>query len=141
VLVRWMDKIANGEPPLIFGDGSQTMDFVCVPDIARANVLAAEADVTDAAFNVASGVETSLDELAQTLLRVMGSDLSVEYGPERKVNSVPRRLADTSAAREALGFEAEIGLEEGLSLLVDWWQAANRPGGDSAPLVSTEAAS
>ena len=60
VLVRWMERIANGEPPLIFGDGTQTMDFVCVPDIARANVLAAEADVTDAVFNIASGVETSL---------------------------------------------------------------------------------
>ena len=95
VLVRWMERIAGGEPPLIFGDGKQTMDFVCVPDIARANVLAAEADVTDAVFNIASGVETSLNELAETLLRVMGSDLSIEYGPERAVNGVTRRLADT----------------------------------------------
>ena len=100
VLVRWMERIAAGEPPLIFGDGTQTMDFVYVADIARANVLAAEADVTDAVFNVASGVETSLNELAETLLRVMGSDLPVEYGPERAVNEVPRRLADTTAARE-----------------------------------------
>jgi UDP-glucose 4-epimerase len=124
VLVRWMERIANGEPPLIFGDGEQTMDFVCVPDIARANVLAAEADVTDAAFNIASGVETSLNELAETLLRVMGSDLAVEYGPERAVNGVTRRLADTSSARDALGFSAEIDLEEGLTLLVEWWREA-----------------
>jgi UDP-glucose 4-epimerase len=118
-----MERIAAGKPPLIFGDGSQTMDFVCVPDIARANVLAAEADVSDAVFNIASGVETSLDELARTLLRVMGSDLSVEYGPERSVNGVTRRLADTSGAREALGFSAEVGLEDGLTQLVDWWRA------------------
>jgi len=98
------------------------MDFVCVPDIARANVLAAEADTTDSVFNVASGVETSLGELAETLLRVMGSDLSVEHGPERAVNGVTRRLADTSAAEEVLGFSAEIGLEEGLSQLVEWWR-------------------
>ena len=122
VLVRWMERIVAGEPPLIFGDGSQTMDFVCVPDIARANVLAAEADITDSVFNIASGVETSLSELAETLLRVMGSDLSVEHGPERAVNGVTRRLADTTAAREALGFSAEIGLEEGLAQLVEWWQ-------------------
>jgi len=133
VLVRWMERIAAGEPPLIFGDGAQTMDFVCVPDIARANILAAEADVTDAVFNIASGVETSLNELAEALLRVMGSDLSVEYGPERSVNGVTRRLADTSAAKEALGFSAEIDLEEGLSQLVDWWRA-NRS--DSAVPVS-----
>jgi UDP-glucose 4-epimerase len=123
VLVRWMERIAAGEPPLIFGDGEQTMDFVCVPDIARANVLAAEADVTDRVFNIASGVETSLNELAQTLLHVMGSDLSIEYGPERSVNGVTRRLADTAEARDALGFEARIDLEEGLTQLVEWWRA------------------
>lgn len=122
VLVRWMERIANGKPPLIFGDGKQTMDFVCVPDIARANVLAAEADVTDAVFNIASGVETSLNELAETLLRVMGSSLPIEYGPERSVNGVTRRLADTSGARDALGFSAEIDLEEGLTQLVEWWR-------------------
>jgi len=122
VLVRWMERIAAGEPPLIFGDGNQTMDFVCVPDIARANVLAAEADVTDAVFNIASEAETSLNELAETLLRVMGSNLSIEYGPERAVNGVTRRLADASAAREELGFSAEIDLEQGLSQLVEWWR-------------------
>jgi UDP-glucose 4-epimerase len=122
VLVRWMERIADGQPPLIFGDGTQTMDFICVPDIARANVLAAEADVTDIVFNIASGVETSLQELAEALLRVMGSELPVEYGPERAVNGVTRRLADTSAARRGLGFSAEIDLEQGLAQLVEWWR-------------------
>jgi UDP-glucose 4-epimerase len=123
VLVRWMERIEAGEPPLIFGDGTQTMDFVYVGDVARANVLAAQADATDEVFNVASGVETSLGGLASTLLRVMGVDLPVQYGPERAVNKVPRRLADTSRARERLGFEAQVGLEEGLTRLVDWWRA------------------
>jgi UDP-glucose 4-epimerase len=97
------------------------MDFVFTEDIARANVLAAECPVTDEVFNVASGVETSLTELAETLLRVMGSDLDIEYGPERKVNPVSRRLADTAQARDGIGFEARVGLEEGLTRLVDWW--------------------
>ncbi len=123
VLVRWIERISRGEPPLIFGDGSQTMDFVCVPDIARANVLAVEAGVTDAVFNIASGVETSLQGLAETLLRVMGSDLPIEYGPERAINGVTRRLADTSSAARELGFRAEIDLEEGLTELVEWWQS------------------
>ena len=122
VLVRWMERIVEGKPPLIFGDGRQTMDFVYVEDIARANILAAEADVTDDVFNVASGVETSLAGLAQQLLDVMGSDLAIEFGPERAVNKVSRRLADTSRARDCIGFEAQIGLEEGLSRLVDWWR-------------------
>lgn len=122
VLVRWMERIAAGKPPLIFGDGRQTMDFVFTEDIARANLLAARADVTDAVFNVASGVETSLLGLAEALLRAMDSDLEVEFGPERAVNGVTRRLADTSAAREQLGFEATVGLEDGLRRLVDWWR-------------------
>ena len=99
VLVRWMERIVDGQPPLIFGDGLQTMDFVYTTDIARANVLAAASDVTEGVYNVASGAETSLLELAEALLRVMGSDLPVEHGPERAVNGVVRRLADTSAAR------------------------------------------
>ena len=127
VLVRWMERIEAGLPPLIFGDGKQTMDFVYISDVARANVLAAASDVTDKVYNVAIGVETSLGELAQALLRVMGSELSPEYGPERKVNPVARRLASTTAAANDLGFKAEVSLHDGLAELVDWWQAA-RPG-------------
>ena len=123
VLIRWMNAIAAGQPPMIFGDGLQTMDFVHVEDIARANVLAAAASATDAAFNVASGIETSLNMLLSMLLHVMGSSLQPEFAPARKVNPVPRRLASTAAAREQLGFEAQITLEEGLKSLVAWWQA------------------
>ncbi|WP_026373381.1 NAD-dependent epimerase/dehydratase family protein [Agrococcus lahaulensis] len=122
VLVRWMERIDDGKPPVIFGDGRQTMDFVCVPDVARANVLAAQSDVVDGDYNVASGRETSLLELAEALLRVMGSDLGVEHGPERAVNGVERRLGDTTAARRDLGFETTIDLEEGLRQLVEWWR-------------------
>ncbi len=138
VLVRWMERIAEGKPPLIFGDGKQTMDFVCVPDIARANVLAAQAPVTDAVYNVASGTEVSLCGLAEALLRTMDSDLDVEYGPARAVNGVTRRLASTEAARRDLGFEAKIGLEEGLAELVEWWRAEKAVGQDPM-LVGSEA--
>jgi UDP-glucose 4-epimerase len=123
VLIRWMERIVAGEPPLIFGDGTQTMDFVFTEDIARANLLAAESDVTGEVFNIGSGTETSLRELADALLRVMGSDLSVELGPARAVNGVTRRLADVSAAEKWLGWHAEVGLEEGLRRLVAWWRA------------------
>ena len=121
VLVRWMERISAGQPPLILGDGLQTMDFVYVDDIARANILAAKSAATDKVYNVACGVETSLRGLAATLLDVMGSDLEPEYGPERSVNSVRRRLASTRAALDDLGFEAQVDLHEGLSRLVAWW--------------------
>ncbi|HKE99812.1 MAG TPA: NAD-dependent epimerase/dehydratase family protein [Actinomycetes bacterium] len=123
VLVRWMERIERGEPPLILGDGSQTMDFVYVDDVARANLLAARSDASDDVFNVASGTETSLVGLAEALLRVMGSDLPLEHGPARAVNPVSRRLADTRHAAERLGFRAEVGLEDGLRRLVGWWRS------------------
>jgi UDP-glucose 4-epimerase len=123
VLVRWMERIANGTPPLIFGDGAQTMDFVYTEDVARANVLAIQSDVVEGSYNVASGVETSLLDLAKALLQAMDSDLSLEFGPERPVNGVTRRLADTSAAARDLGFEAEVSLDDGLRRLVEWWRA------------------
>ena len=124
VLIRWMERLARGEAPIIFGDGSQTMDFVNVLDVARANLLAAKADVTDTVFNVASGTETSLKELAQLLAQVMEVPVGPEFAPERKVNPVPRRLADTTRAQAELGFSATISLEEGLRELVAWWRQA-----------------
>jgi len=122
VLVRWMERIMDGEPPLIFGDGLQTMDFVFTGDIARANLLAAASDSRDGVYNVASGTETSLLGLAEALLQAMGSDLSVAHGPDRAVNGVTRRLADVAAARADLGFSAETPLTEGLRELVAWWK-------------------
>ncbi len=137
VLVRWMERIEAGGSPLILGDGSQTMDFVYIDDVARSNLLAATIDATDVVFNVASGTETSLLELANLLIEVMGSDVPIEYGPERSVNKVPRRLADTSSARERLGFDAAVDLEEGLRRLVDWWRAERTNGAVPAALAAS----
>ncbi|MGZ7013972.1 MAG: NAD-dependent epimerase/dehydratase family protein, partial [Acidimicrobiales bacterium] len=89
VLVRWMERIEAGEPPLILGDGSQTMDLVQVQDVARANVLAAATPHVGEVFNVASGTSTSLAELAGALTRVMGKpELVPVHGPERATNGV-----------------------------------------------------
>ena len=121
VLIRWMQRIAAEQSPLIFGDGAQTMDFVYTTDIAHANILAAASEVTEGVYNIASEQETSLRGLAEALLRTMGSDEHIEFGPERQVNGVTRRLASTEAARRDLGWTATVGLEDGLSRLVDWW--------------------
>lgn len=124
VLIRWMDRIAAGQPPIIFGDGLQTMDFVDVRDVARANVAAALAPAGDDAFNVASGTEVSLRQLAEALLGTMDRrDLAIDYQPPRAVNPVERRLGDVAKASALLGFETRIGLDQGLRDLVAWWRA------------------
>jgi UDP-glucose 4-epimerase len=126
VLIRWMERIESGQPPLILGDGKQTMDFVFTEDIARANLLAAASDASDEVFNIGSGTETSLVELAEALLRAMDSDLPLEFGPPRGVNAVTRRLANVSQAAERLGWKAETGLDDGLRQLVTWWRQQRR---------------
>lgn len=123
VLIRWMNRVEAGQPPLILGDGKTSMDFIYIDDIARANVAGLKSEATDEVFNIASGVETDLNELAATLMRVMGRRLEPEYGPERKVNAVPRRLASIEKARRMLGWQPEVDLEDGLGRLVNWWRA------------------
>lgn len=124
VLIRWMERLEAGLPPVIFGEGHHTMDFVHVGDVARANILAARAKVTDEVFNVGSGTETSLVQLAQILASVMGRQgIALEFAPERSINPVPRRLASTGKAERLLGFRATTVLEKGLAELVKWWRA------------------
>lgn len=126
VMIRWMERLAKGQPCLILGDGKQTMDFVYVEDVARANLMAAMSSITDDVINVASGTETSLIELAETLGRVMGVNLPPEYGPARKATPVFRRLADVKKAVRLLGFQTNVNLETGLRELVKWWAAETK---------------
>ena len=120
VLIRWLDRIDAGQRPVIFGDGSQTIDLIYIDDITDANIMAMESEITDDVFNIASGTETSLLELLQALLKVTGSKLEPEFLPERAVNPVPRRLACTKKAEKLLGFKAKVSLEDGLERLVKW---------------------
>jgi UDP-glucose 4-epimerase len=121
VFVRWLECVERDASPQIHGDGSATMDFIYVGDVARANILAMKSPRVDDVYNVASGTETSLLELWQAIQRVAGGEhLSPEFHPPRKVNPVPRRLADASRAREELGFETQVTLDEGLANLAAW---------------------
>jgi UDP-glucose 4-epimerase len=120
VLVRWLDCIDRGEPPVIFGDGTQTMDFVYVEDVALANILAVQHSAAGEVYNIGSGCETSLTELLETLLRITGAELRPRMLPERKVDSVRRRVASTEKAERQLGFVTRVSLEEGLRRLVTW---------------------
>jgi UDP-glucose 4-epimerase len=124
VFIRWLDCVDRNACPQIHGDGSATMDFVYVGDVARANVLALKSDRSDDVYNVASGTETSLLQLWRAIQKATGAyHLEPEFHPPRKVNPVPRRLADTTRAREEIGFDARTALPEGLKELAAWREA------------------
>jgi UDP-glucose 4-epimerase len=124
VLVRWMDAIEAGEAPRIFGDGTQSMDFVYIEDVARANLAALVSDVSDEVFNVGTGVQTTLNELCEVLLRISNSPLKPEYREARKVNNVQARRAAVEKAAQQLGFRAQVKLEDGLRCLLAWREEA-----------------
>lgn len=121
VMIRWLDCIRDGKSPLIYGKGDTTMDFVYVRDIAKANVAALQADVTDESFNIGNCEETSLKQLLETLLKVNNSELQPEYREENSVNPVSRRLADISKAKQLLHFTPTVSLEQGLKELSEWY--------------------
>jgi UDP-glucose 4-epimerase len=119
VIMKVLDRIEEGLPPIIFGDGSQAYDFVHVADVARANILAMEADATDEFFNVGIGVKTTIRELVDLLLEITGSDLEPEYRPQEQM-FVTHRVGSTDKAERLLGFRATVPLGEGLRSVVDW---------------------
>jgi nucleoside-diphosphate-sugar epimerase len=124
VIVKVLDRIAAGQPPLVFGDGSQAYDFVHVEDVARANVLALESDATDAFYNVGTGVQTTIAELVERLLALTGAELEPEYLPQEQM-FVTNRVGSTANASRELGFTAAVSLDEGLRSVVEW-RAAQR---------------
>lgn len=123
VMIRWLDAIEAGTPPKIFGDGSQSMDFVHVVDVARANIAAAQSSATNEVFNVGTGIRTSLKQLCDTMLEVMGSSLQPVHEAPRQVGNVLARQAAVDKAEKLLGFRAKLTLAQGLRDLIEWRKA------------------
>ena len=119
VIMKVLDRIEQGLPPVIFGDGSQAYDFVHVDDVARANILALKSGATDANFNIGMGVKTTINELVEMLLEITGSDLKPEYRPQEQM-FVTHRVGSTEKAEKDLGFRASVPLDAGLRSVVDW---------------------
>ncbi len=122
VMMKILDCIDRGEPPTVYGDGSQGYDFVHVSDIARANVCALKADVAYGMYNVGRGIKTSIKELAELLLELSGSDLPVRYLPSEQ-SFVTNRVGSTTAAARDLGYDWQVDLREGMESLIQWRRA------------------
>lgn len=122
VMMKILDNIEQGIPPLVYGDGSQQYDFIDVTDIARANVKAMQASVTGKNYNVGRGIGTSIKELTELLLRLTGSDLPIEYKPAGQT-FVTNRIGSIVAAERDLDFRWTVDLEEGMRNLIEWRKA------------------
>ncbi len=119
VIMKVLDRLDCGERPIIFGDGTQSYDFIHVDDVARANVLAMKSDATDDCFNVGCGVKTSIKELVDLLINLTGSSIAPEFRPEEQM-FVTHRVGSTIKAETELGFRATVPLREGLQSVVAW---------------------
>jgi UDP-glucose 4-epimerase len=119
VIMRMLDAIDSGEPLVIYGDGTQAYDFVYVGDCAAANVRAMQADAVDRVYNVGTGRQTSIRELAERVLEITGADVGIRHEPAGQT-FVTKRLACPRAAADELGFVASMGLDDGLEALIAW---------------------
>jgi UDP-glucose 4-epimerase len=118
-----LNKIDANESPVINGDGSQAYDFIYVEDVARCNIAALTSDTSFGFYNVGTGIQTSIRELCDTILRLKKSELKVTYKPYGEDDAralVKNRIGSPVKAKEELGFEYKYDLETGLQRLIDW---------------------
>lgn len=122
-IIQNYDKIMRGERPVLPGDGSEVHDYIHVADVARANVMAMASDVTGEVFNVVTGVETTVKRIAEIVLDITDSDLTPEYADDAgavKATSGPSLKLSREKIRQMIGWEPEVGVEEGIRRLIDW---------------------
>lgn len=122
VMMKLLDRLDQGLPPIIYGDGTQQYDFIDVSDVARANILAMQADVSGQCYNVGRGIGTSIKELTELLLHLTESKVEIEYEPAGQT-FVTNRIGSVEAAERDLGFHSHVDLAEGMRRLIEWRKA------------------
>ena len=120
VIMKMLDDIDNGKGPTIFGDGSEAFDFVAVQDCGLANVCAMKADIVDRNYNVGTGTRTTLNQVAEMLLKLTKSNKEIKYTFSSQATLVKNRIGDPRKATQEIGFKATIDLLEGLKYLIEW---------------------
>jgi nucleoside-diphosphate-sugar epimerase len=121
VIPAFIDRVLDGEPPVIYGDGEQTRDFVFVDDVVRANIAAAEADASGVVCNIARGAQTSINDLAETLTDLLGVDLAPVHEAPRP-GDIRHSYADISRARDELGYAPQVSFREGLERTIEYYR-------------------
>jgi UDP-glucose 4-epimerase len=126
VVAKFIDALFAGCPPVVHGDGNQTRDFTYIDDAIEATLLALTSErALGEVFNVGTGVETSVNRLAETLIRLTGVALHAEHSDRRDVDNIRRRVVNIEKARRTLRWVPEVTLDEGLRRTVDWQRRHN----------------
>jgi UDP-glucose 4-epimerase len=120
VIPKFITCIMNGQPPIIYGDGEQTRDFTYIDDVIQANILAAESKATGV-FNAAGGRRITINELADTVMKICGKKLKITY-KESRPGDIKHSLADSSKAHKAFDFTLQYDIEKGLKETIKWYQ-------------------
>jgi UDP-glucose 4-epimerase len=129
VIMKILDRLDRGLPPLIYGDGSQAYDFIYVSDVAHANVCALKGNATDKFYNIGMGTQTTINELCELVLEITGADVEIQYETAGQT-FVVNRVGSTEKAKRDLGFEAKVDLQEGLTRLIEWRKSHKLPFGE-----------
>jgi UDP-glucose 4-epimerase len=119
VIMKILDRLDQGLSPIVYGDGSQAYDFIYVGDTAQANVCALKGNTSDEFYNIGMGVQTSIKELCEQILRIKRSNLKIQYEPAGQT-FVTNRIGSIEKAKRDLGFDAKVELQEGLRKLMEW---------------------
>jgi UDP-glucose 4-epimerase len=119
VIMKILDRLDQGLPPILYGDGSQAYDFIYVLDAAQANVCALKGDTKDEFYNIGMGTQTTIRELCEMILTITGKNVEIQYEPAGQT-FVTNRIGSTEKAKRDLGFEAKANLREGLTKLIEW---------------------
>ena len=129
-IIASYERIKAGQPPILPGDGSEGHDYIYVGDVARATVMAMASEVSGESFVIATGVDTSLNEIAQILLRLTGSSLQPVYQDQPGAVAATTKATlgyRPTKATQLLGWEAQVGVEEGIRRLIAWAEGRNAP--------------
>jgi UDP-glucose 4-epimerase len=120
VIMKIIDRLIQGLPPVIHGDGGQAFDFVYVEDVCKACILAMQSGLVDKVYNVSSGKQTTVLDVCRIIMKTMGKEMEPEFVPVDHSTLVTNRIGSTEKARKDLGFETKVSLEEGLRRVVEW---------------------
>lgn len=120
IIIKIIDRLQQNLAPIIYGDGSQAFDFVYVKDVCEANILAMKSERMDEVYNISTGRQTKIIEIAKIIMEIMGKDLGVIYENLADDTLVTNRIGSTEKAERELGFTAKTTLEDGLAETVKW---------------------